>query len=87
METMENQRLVLVNRSELTLDAVENVENFSETEALIKTGAGMLRVSGEALKLGELSAETGSIGITGKINAVEFSAVREKHGFIKGLFK
>ncbi|MDD6736137.1 MAG: YabP/YqfC family sporulation protein [Clostridiales bacterium] len=86
-EAMKRQRLTLENRADFTVDSVENVESFSDMEILLKTGFGMLKVSGSGLKLGDLSVENGSVTLTGRIDCLEFSAVREKQSFFKGLFK
>ncbi len=86
-EVRKNQRLTLENRSLFTVDSVENVERFSDNEILLKTGMGMLRVTGSNLKLGELSAQDASISLTGRISGMEFFEVREKQSFFKGLFK
>lgn len=86
-EVRKNQLLTLENRSQFTVDSVENVESFSDNEILLKTGMGMLRVTGSGLKLGELSAQDASISLTGRISGMEFFDVREKQSFFKGLFK
>lgn len=86
-EIKQNQRMTLIDRAELNVDAVENVDAFTEEEAVLKTKLGMMRISGSGLKLGDLSAENGCVSMTGHIDKIEYSAVKEKHGFLKGLFK
>ena len=81
------QKLVLENRGRLTVGLVENVENFSEEEILLKTACGGLLICGKGLKLEDLSIENGDILLTGRVNKIEFFEMKEKHNFFKDLFR
>lgn len=81
------QKLVLENRMRLNVGLVENVENFSEEEIVLKTACGGLLVCGKGLKLEDLSIENGDIFLTGKVNKIEFFEIKEKRGFFKDLFR
>jgi sporulation protein YabP len=81
------QKLVLEDRTRFSVGLVENVENFTEEEILLKTGYGGLLVQGKNLKMEDLSIESGNIILTGRIDKMEFSEIREKHGFFKSLFR
>ena len=81
------QRLVLEDRERLTLSLVENVESFSEEEILLKTSCGGLSIKGRNLKLEDLSIENGNILLTGRVDKMEFSEIKEKHSFFKDLFR
>lgn len=86
-DTSRNQKLVLEDRSRFSVDLVENVENFTEEEILLKTALGGLLVTGSNLKMEDLSIETGSIFLTGRVDKIEFLEIREKHRFFKDLFR
>ncbi|MBR5809030.1 MAG: sporulation protein YabP [Clostridia bacterium] len=82
-----NQKLILEDRSRFSVGLVENVENFSEEEILLKTGLGGLLVTGRNLKMEDLSLENGSILLTGIVDRIEFSEIKEKRSFFKDLFR
>jgi len=84
---LKNQKLILEDRSRFSVDLVENVENFSEEEILLKTAYGGLLVTGSNLKMEDLSIGTGSIFLTGRIDKIEFLEIREKQSFFAGLFR
>jgi len=86
-KTKLGQTLVLEDRSRFSVGLVENVENFTEEEILLKTGHGGLLVCGKNLKMEDLSIEDGSILLTGRIDKIEFSEIKEKHSFFKDLFR
>ncbi len=82
-----NQMLTLENRSRFTVSLVENAESFSEEEILLKTALGGLRVTGKNLKLEDLSMENGTIILTGTVDKMEYTDIKEKGGFFRGLFR
>ena len=82
-----SQKLTLEDRERLSVGLVENVESFTEEEILLKTAYGGLLVKGRNLKLEDLSIENGNIFLTGKVDKMEFSEIREKRSFFKDLFR
>ena len=82
-----NQKLILEDRNRFSVGLVENVENFTEEEILLKTAMGGLLVSGKNLKMEDLSIENGNILLTGRVDKIEFSQIKEKHSFFKDLFR
>lgn len=87
MDIQQNQVLELRNRERLTVNLVENVERFQESETVLKTAFGKLRICGSNLRLEDLSKEGGAIFIIGKIDTVSFSDIKEKGSFFKDLLK
>ena len=81
------QKLVLEDRARFSVGLVENVENFTEEEILLKTGYGGLLVQGKNLKMEDLSIESGNIILTGRIDNMEIFEIREKRSFFKSLFR
>ena len=86
-KTQMKQTLLLEDRSRFSVGLVENVENFTEEEILLKTGYGGLWVKGKNLKMEDLSIENGNILLTGRVDKMEFSEIKEKHSFFKDLFR
>ena len=82
-----SQTLTLEDRERLSVGLVENVESFTEEEILLKTSYGGLLVKGRNLKLEDLSIENGNIFLTGKVDKMEFSEIKEKRSFFKDLFR
>lgn len=82
-----NQKLILEDRCRFSVGLVENVENFSEEEILLKTALGGLLVTGRNLKMEDLSIENGNILLTGRVDRIEFSEIKEKRSFFKDLFR
>ncbi len=82
-----NQKLTLEDRSRFSVGLVENVENFTEEEILLKTALGGLLVTGKNLKMEDLSIENGNILLTGRVDRIEFSEIKEKRSFFKDLFR
>lgn len=82
-----SQKLILEDRSRFSVGLVENVESFGEEEILLKTAYGGLLVCGKNLKMEDLSIENGNILLTGRVDKIEFSKIKEKHSFFKDLFK
>ena len=87
MQHEKDQVLEIKNRERLTVNLVENVEHFQETEILLKTAFGRLRISGSGLKLEDLSKDGGTVFLVGKIDTLGFSDIKEKGSFLKDLLK
>ena len=81
------QVLELKNREALTVNLVENVEHFSPSEILLKTAKGRLKISGSELNIEDLSKQNGGIELTGKIDALSFADIKEKHSFFKDILR
>ena len=82
-----NQVLEMRNRERFTVNLVENVERFQESEIVLKTALGKLRICGSSLRLEDLSKESGAIFLIGKIDTLSFSDTKEKRGFFRNLLK
>ena len=78
MNNEEKGRIVLTDRSALTLDGVENVGSFDENYVVIATALGEVNVEGEGLKIESLSNERGEILIKGKVNAIFYKDKLQK---------
>lgn len=82
-----SQKLELTDRKRFMVNAVQNVEHFTDSEIILKTAKGGLKIVGTNLNLEDLSKENANISVTGKIDAMEFFEKKEKGSFFKDLFK
>ena len=77
-------RLQLEGREKLTVAGVEDVERFDDQCIVLRTGAGVLVVSGESLHIGKLSLAGGELHVDGRIDALTYEDAPETRG--GGLF-
>ena len=62
----------------------EDVERFDDQCIVLRTGAGVLVVSGESLHIGKLSLDGGELHVDGRIDALTYEDAPETRG--GGLF-
>ena len=62
--------LLLINRTELSLDGVHSISSFDEDYLELDTELGKMSVEGAELKIEEFIQNSGKIKIKGKINAI-----------------
>ncbi len=84
--------LSLTGRKELTLEGVQHVETFDETEIVLKTCMGTLILKGEGLHITSLNLETGKLAAEGFFTALIYQEGREKgkaggRGILKRILK
>lgn len=70
-------RLQLEGREKLTVSGVEDVERFDDQCIVLRTGAGVLVVSGESLHIGKLSLDGGELHVDGRIDALTYEDAPE----------
>lgn len=87
MENERKQILTLENRERFLVGAVSDVESFSDEAVLLKTDFGRLHISGKDLHLEAMSTEDGNISLTGRIDKMEFSEIKEKRSFLRDIFR
>ncbi len=83
----EEQRLVLTDRSKMTLSGVEDVVSFDETGAVFRTGLGTLAIDGEGLHVVKLDLAGGDVEIEGKVNGLFYSEAGGAKSRAKRLFR
>ncbi|MFZ5945266.1 MAG: sporulation protein YabP [Bacillota bacterium] len=73
---MEDKRgeyiVTLLNRENLQITGVNNVESYDEAEIVIQTILGVLVVKGENLHIINLNLEDGKLTVDGLINKLEY---------------
>lgn len=80
-------KLVLNERTQLTMTGVHEVLNFDENAVVVQTDLGRLLIQGQDLKLKTLSPEGGQVRIEGSITAVQYEQSREPRGGLRRLLR
>ncbi len=86
-EISKEQKLVLINRENMSVTGAKEVLSFGENMIELDTNMGMLTVKGEGLKLLSISTENETAEISGRIASMEYKKMREKQSILKTLFK
>lgn len=84
-QEQQSQRLVLTDRSNLTVTGVTEVISFDEGAVTLQTSMGMLSVQGEELHLKNLSLEGGQVEIDGTISSLAYEDGRQPGGWLSRL--
>ena len=81
--------LFVVNRENLSLTGVLNVEGFSDTEIVLITNFGKMTLKGREFSITNVNVETGDFSMTGKIDSIIYSKkmYSDDEKFVKRLFK
>ncbi len=81
-----DHKLVLNQRSKLTLTGVQEVLSFDDSAVVLQTCMGNLVIQGEGLQLKTLSVEGGQVAVEGSVNALHYEQTRSSGGFLRRLF-
>lgn len=74
-------KIVASDRKTVEITDVTGVLSFDEEEIVLETGAGMLSVEGEGLRITVLSLDNGQVSAVGKINGIVYHGEKqEKRG-------
>lgn len=81
--------VVIENRNKLMLTGVKEVESFTDTEIMLFTCLGELKIKGKNLLIGNFNADTGDFSATGEVSAFVYGETKVKvpKNFITKLFK
>ena len=80
-------RLELINREQLLVSGVEDVERFDETGIVMSTTAGLLVITGEDLHIGKLSLDGGELSVTGRVDSISYEEqTQSSQGLFSRLF-
>lgn len=81
-------QIVLVDRSEMTVDGVTNLGSFDEQEVVMETEQGNLVVRGSGLNIKQLNLDKGNIIFEGHISSIVYDdEVKSKKGLLERLLK
>jgi sporulation protein YabP len=80
---------ILENRGRLLLSGVHEVGSFNDTEVVLYTTQGELRIKGKELQIVKVSVESGDVEVTGRIYGANYSdnTGRVPNNFITKIFK
>ena len=78
--------LALDDRARAVMTGVEDVECFNEELAVVTTTMGAVTLTGANLRVSKLDLSEGRISIEGRIDSVEYGAVR-RGGFFSRMFQ
>lgn len=84
-------KLMLNNRSSLTVNGVLDVISFDLNEVLLETEAGMLTIKGQDLHVNRLTLEKGEVDISGTVDSLLYSDIsghaQKAESFFSRLFQ
>lgn len=88
----ERHEIMMLNRQNLQVTGVLNVESFDAHEFILQTAFGLLAVRGENLHIKTLNLENGMVAIEGLIYDMGYfdegiSAADKAKGFLGKLFR
>lgn len=86
MDNNAQHTLSLDNRAKLSITGVTDVDEFNEQEILVICDTDELRIKGELLHIEELSVDTGSLVVCGKIISLTYSEKLSGSSVFKRLF-
>lgn len=79
-------RIVLTDRTQLTVTGVEEVESFDEEAIVMSTVKGMLIVHGEQLHIEQLSLDGGALKVEGTVDSLTYEeSPRARGGLLSRL--
>ena len=67
---MNNQIITVIDRKEISLTNVNNVISFNESEFLVDTNLGKLKIDGKNLTIGKMDTEKKELIIKGNIDSI-----------------
>ena len=78
----------LIDRSQMHIEGVEDVQSFDEHAVLLKTVCGDMVIEGNDLKIAVLEIDAGIVVLSGTVSGVYYSNEqnKEKRSFFKRLF-
>ena len=79
-------KLVLNERSQLTMSGVSEVVSFDDSVVVLRTALGVLTVQGKDLQLKNLSLDGGNVAVEGDIGALYYEEPRQPGGWLRRLF-
>ena len=79
--------IVLRERTCMEISGVIEILAFDETQILLKTSCGCLRISGKNMHVTSLEPKENKALVEGTVDSLTYSAFRQKKpGFFKGIF-
>lgn len=67
-----NHNINITGRKSINISGVKKIENFDESEFLLETNMGYLKITGTNLEIVKLDTYQGDVSIKGKINSFNY---------------
>ncbi|MGI5911262.1 MAG: sporulation protein YabP [Syntrophomonadaceae bacterium] len=71
---MADHSFTLINRTNMQLTGIKNVNTFDEDEIILETELGFLFILGQDLHVSMLNLEQGKVALEGTVNSIEYKA-------------
>lgn len=84
---MENEKIVLINRNNLSISGIKKVIEINEDNLCLEVSDKDLFVGGQNIEVKKLDVESGILEVCGEINLIKFAQKHKKIGFFKKIFK
>lgn len=84
---MEKDKVILINRNNLTVSGIKKVLTVSETNISLLLDSSTMNIAGEGMEVKKLDVESGILEVEGTINCIKYLGVKEKLGLVKRIFK
>ncbi len=81
-----DQDVCLFSRKRMEMTGIGEVESCTDTEIILLSEAGRIAVSGSGLKIGNFSAESGKLFLTGTVDALQYIDGEQEEGGRRGFF-
>lgn len=81
----------IIGRKSVAISGIKKIENFDESEFLLETNMGFMKITGNSLEIIKLDTYEGDVSIKGKIDSISYLDNNKKSekqdGIIAKLFK
>ena len=67
-------RLMMVNRSALSVSGIRDVVSFDENQVVLDTDMGLLTMKGKDLHVSRLTLEKGEVDVDGTVDSLVYSS-------------
>ena len=67
-----NHNINITGRKNINISGVKKIENFDDSEFLLETNMGYLKITGSNLEIIKLDTYQGDVSIKGKINSFNY---------------
>lgn len=82
-----DNKLILINRSNLTITGIKKVLTVSETNISLLLENTSMNIFGEKMEVKRLDVESGILEVLGIINTIKYISAKEKTNLFKKIFK
>ena len=85
--TPRTHKLSMDNRKQMNLTGIKDVVAFDLNQVLLESNLGMVHIKGSDLKVTKLTIEKGEVNISGKIDSIVYSDLKDYGEKSKAILK